>query len=132
MDYVYILNGFVNYLPNPIILLKKIWKRMLKKICLSFQQKGIYKKYIYAFIACLTPFIFLLIFLLDEFTFNLTDATFWVLFLITLAPCSIIGIIIGITGLNKSLKENSRKNRMIGTSIIMLAAGELVFGVLGV
>ncbi len=102
---------------------------MQKNLFLSFQQKGIYKKYIYVFISCLTPFIFLFIFLIDEFTFNLTDATFWALFLITLAPCSIVGIIIGITGLNKSLIENSKKNKMIGTGIIMLATGELVFGV---
>jgi hypothetical protein len=104
---------------------------MFKNLYLNFQQKGIYKKYIYAFISCLTPFVFLLIFLIDEFTFNFTDATFWALFLLALAPCSIIGIIIGIIGLNKSLKENSRKNRMIGTSIIMLATGELIFGVFG-
>ncbi len=104
---------------------------MLKNLFSSFQQKDIYKKYIYAFISCLTPFIFLFIFLIDGFTFNLTDATFWALFLITLAPCSIVGIIIGITGLNESLKENSKKNRMIGTGIIMLAAVELVFGVFG-
>jgi hypothetical protein len=104
---------------------------MLKNLFLSFEQKSIYKKYIYAFISCLNPFVFLLIFLIDEFTFHLTDATFWALFLIALAPCSIIGIIIGIIGLNKSLKENSTKNRMIGTSIIMLAIGELIFGVFG-
>jgi hypothetical protein len=104
---------------------------MFNNLFLNFQQKGIYEKYIYAFISSLTPFVFLLIFLIDECTFNFTDATFWALFLITLAPCSIVGITIGIMGLNKSLKENSRKNRMIGTSIIMLAIGELIFGVIG-
>jgi hypothetical protein len=83
--------------------------------------REIYKIYFLAIAIFALPFISLGVFIIDQFTFQKTQMVFWVLFLIGMLPCGMIGIILSSIGLRKSLKHKSRVNKYPG--IIGIAAG---------
>jgi hypothetical protein len=97
---------------------------ILKKI-------GIYKWFYIAAMCYALPFIFLAIFIVDQFTFHKTDMWFWLAFLISLIPCGLAGLVLSIIGTVKAAKNNNVLNVVIGGAFIFAAVSACVGGVLG-
>lgn len=96
----------------------------------GYKKIGIRKEYVFAVLIYFLPLISLGIFLLDQITIKSTDMVFWVLFLIGMIPCGIIGLTLSIIGLVKSLKKDNQLNKVIGvigtvSGIICLLGGIL-------
>lgn len=88
--------------------------------------------YYYAILIYLLPMISLAIFLVDQLTVNKTEMLFWVIFLVGMLPCGIIGLSLSIVGLIKSRKSKNRQNTVLGLigtigGLICLIGG--VFGI---
>jgi hypothetical protein len=77
------------------------------------------------------PFISLALFFIDQITFNKTEMLFWLIFLISLAPCGLIGMLLSIRGLVKAYQRNSRINKLIGFVGLALGLGGTISGILG-
>ena len=90
----------------------------------------IYKIYFFALMMYLFPLIFLGIFIIDQMTMHKTDATFWALFLISLLPCTLIGIALSSIGLKKSFKNKNQFNKNIGQIGIFVGLPFLFGGIL--
>ncbi|MCW3074758.1 MAG: hypothetical protein JWP69_1827 [Flaviaesturariibacter sp.] len=57
---------------------------------------------------------------------------FWMIFLVALAPCGIIGILLSIWGLVKSFKKKSKVNKIIGFAGLFLGLAGIIAGILGI
>jgi hypothetical protein len=93
---------------------------------------NIFKPYYVALLFYAIPFLSLLIFIIDQFTVNKTDMWFWVIFLISLIPCSLIGFIISIIGIRRSTKNHSALNKVLGMIGMLLGLGGIIAGILGI
>ena len=72
----------------------------------------------------IAPFLFLLLFLIDVLTVDLTQMFFFTLFLISLIPFGILGLIFTAKGMIEAKKKKNSLNKDIG--IAALAAGILI------
>lgn len=93
---------------------------------------NIYKRNYFAFAIYSLPFVCLLLFLVDQLTFHKTDMIFWVAFLMSLAPCAILGLLIFIWILISAFKNNSLINKIVGFIGLFLGICGVVAGILGV
>jgi len=77
------------------------------------------------------PIVSLILFVIDQLTFNKTEMLFWVLFLLGMIPCGLLGFVLSLIGLIKSLKKQVLLNKVIG--FVGIAGGFLAIigGVLG-
>ena len=64
---------------------------------------GILNVYIFAVVLYCIPLLSLAIFIIDQFTFNKTEMLFWIIFLLGMIPCDVIGLALSIIGLVQSL-----------------------------
>lgn len=96
-----------------------------------FKRLNIFGIYYFVLLFYLFPFVSLLIFILDQLTFNKTEMWFWVIFLVSLAPCGLTGIVLSAVGLYKSFKRKSNINKIIGFAGLFLGIGGIAAGVLG-
>jgi len=92
---------------------------------------GVLRIYYFAGIFYILPFISLLLFIVDQLTFRKTQMLFWVIFLVSLGPCGLIGIILCTLGLIKSFKRKSGSNKIIGFAGLLLGMGGIIAGILG-
>ena len=95
-------------------------------------ESRILKIYYFVFFFYSLPFISLIIFLIDLRGPQKTEMFFWVLFLVGLMPCSIVGFLFSIFGLVKSFRIKSRTNKVIGTFGLILGFGGIFAGLLGI
>ena len=91
-----------------------------------FNKIEIYKIYFFALIVYMLPLISLGIFIIDQLTVNKTEMLFWVLFLVGMVPCGLIGMVLSILGLRKSVKNSNKINKTIG--IIGIVGGLMFLG----
>lgn len=75
--------------------------------------------------------VFLILFLLDIFTAKESNMLFWVISLVSLLPCCLIGFVLSVIGLRISLKRKVRININVGIVATVLGAIGLSVGVLG-
>lgn len=97
----------------------------------KFRVFGIYKRNYFAFAIYLLPFVSLLLFLIDQLTIQKTAMVFWVAFLVGLAPCAIIGLILFIWILISAFKNKSRINKIAGFIGLFLGICGVAAGILG-
>jgi hypothetical protein len=97
----------------------------MMQVIRRFKELGILKIYYFAIFFYALPFISVAIFILDQLTMNKTDMWFWVIFLVGLIPCGVIGLILSAIGLFRSIKNGGKLNRFIG--FVGTAAGVLCF-----
>ena len=96
----------------------------------NFKELNILKVYYFAAIAYLLPFISFFIFIVDQLTVNKTDMIFWVIFLVALMPCAVIGVLLCIVGLLKSFKQKSKLNKIVGAIGLVVGLGGIAAGIL--
>lgn len=80
----------------------------------------------------LLPLVFFGILIIDR---TRIDALFWALFLVSLLPCSLVGIVLTAIGLAKSVKNKNQFNKMVGLSgmfwgFLLLCGGVLAWALL--
>lgn len=105
---------------------------MLTGLLNKFKRLNILSLYYFALFIYAFPFISLFLFFIDQVTFNKTEMIFWLIFLLALAPCGLIGILLCSWALVKSFKRKSRINKIIGTVGLLLGIGGIIAGILGV
>jgi hypothetical protein len=69
------------------------------------------------------------IFIFQQLFITGSDALFWMIFLVSLLPCGLIGGIISIVGILLSRKTRNRLNVMIGTVEAVLGLGGVIAGI---
>lgn len=99
---------------------------MIKEMIGILKKNEIDKIYFLAIILFLLPLISLGIFILDQLTVNKTEMIFWLLFLVGMLPCGLLGTVLSIFGLRKAIKNKSVLNKSIG--IIGIVGGLIYFG----
>ena len=57
---------------------------------------------------------------------------FWVIFLLSLMPCAVIGGVLSTVGLVKANKIKDRRNRVMGIVGMVLGFGGIVGGIVGI
>ncbi|MFN8309909.1 MAG: hypothetical protein U0T73_08095 [Chitinophagales bacterium] len=85
--------------------------------------KSINRLYFLAFGAYVFPLLALGLFLVDQFWVQKTEMLFWLIFLVSLVPCGLFGMVISLIALLRAIKRKERMNTVIG--IIGLAGGLL-------
>jgi len=105
---------------------------MISYIIENFKRLGILKIYFFAICIYLLPLLSLGIFIVDQMTVNKTEMVFWVLFLVGMVPCGLIGLTLSIIGLIRSFKKENKLNKILGLlgtlgGLICLAGGILGF-----
>ena len=88
------------------------------------------KQYYFALFFYALPYISLLVFIINQLTVH-GDMTFWVIFLVTLVPTGIIGLILSIWASIKSWKPQSRRNKYLGVALLLFGLGDIIIGILG-
>lgn len=86
----------------------------------------IYKIYWIAIFVYILPFISLGIFIIDQMTIHKTEMIFWLIFLVGMLPCSLVGMLLSYIGLRLSNKNKSKLNKSIG--IICFIGGVIILG----
>lgn len=89
-------------------------------------KKKMYTIYFFAIFVYSLPLFSLGIFAIDLLTANTTEMFFWVLFLVGMAPCGVVGIVLSAIGLWKSIKQKNLINKNIG--VIGIVGGLLFLG----
>jgi len=97
---------------------------------MNFKQK-IYKIYFFALMVYLLPPISLVIFIVDQMTIHKTDAIFFALFLLSLLPCALIGLVLFSIGLIKSFRNKEQFNKNIGIVGVGIGGIFLLGGIFG-
>jgi hypothetical protein len=87
--------------------------------------------YIITFSLYFVPVILLLLFIVDQLSYQKTEMLFWVLFLLSLFPCGIAGFVLSIIGLIKSFKQKRTLNIIIGFIGVFLGIIVFLGGLLG-
>ena len=103
-----------------------------RRIFSYYKRLNIFKLYYFVSFFYFLPFLSLFIFIIDQLTINKTEMMFWVIFLVSLAPCGIIGILLSVWGLVKSFKKRSKVNKIIGFAGLFLGLAGIVAGILGI
>lgn len=98
----------------------------------KYKRLNIFNLYHFALFIYAFPFISLCLFFIDQMTVNKTEILFWLIFLLSLAPCGIIGILLCSWGLVKAFRRKSRINKVIGTVGLLLGLGGIIAGILGI
>jgi len=93
--------------------------------------KKITKLYRTALFCYLSPSLFVAWIIIDFNTFHATDLLFFVIFLLSILPLSIIGLIYNILGLRLSRKMNLVHKKNIGYTNLMLGMPMFLIGLLG-
>ncbi|MEI6950001.1 hypothetical protein V9K67_22640 [Paraflavisolibacter sp. H34] len=96
------------------------------------RQLAPFRRYYLVFFLYALPFLFLALFILDEYTLNKTGMLFWLLFLVSPVPCGTLGFVLGLTGWIRARKKKSRVNKVIGMIAMLLGAGGLIAGIFGI
>lgn len=105
---------------------------ILTKLVSKYKLLNIFNIYYFALFIYAFPFISLFLFFIDQVTINKTEMFFWLLFLLALAPCGLLGILLCSWGLVKSYKRKSKINKIIGSLGLLLGLGGIVAGILGI
>ena len=92
----------------------------------------LFKLYYIAFGFFAFPFLCLLIFVIDFSNFHATQMVFWVIFLVSLMPCAVIGGILSTVGVVQATKTRDRRNKIMGIIGMVLGFGEILGGILGI
>ena len=92
----------------------------------------LFKLYYIAFGFYAFPFLCLLIFAIDFSTFHATQMVFWVIFLLSLMPCAVIGGVISTVGVVQANKIRDRRNKIMGIIGMVLGFGGIGAGILGI
>jgi hypothetical protein len=95
------------------------------------KQRKVIRLYYFALSFYVLPFIFLTVFVIDQLTFDATEMYFWVIFLISLAPCGLLGVSLCTWGLVKAFKRKSQLNKVLGFFGLAIGLGGICAGVLG-
>jgi hypothetical protein len=104
---------------------------MISNLIEHFKRLRILKIYFFAIFIYALPLISLGIFIIDQLTLNETEMVFWVMFLVGMVPCGLIGLILSIIGLLKSLKNENKLNKIIGVIGTLGGLIYMVGGILG-
>ena len=96
------------------------------------KKTGTLKIYYIAVIIYVLPLLSLGLFIVDQLTVNKTEMLFWVLFLVGLFPCGVLGLVFSIIGFRKSKRLKSKRNKVIGSIGIWGGAVSLIAGIFGV
>lgn len=99
---------------------------MINNIKGILNKDEIYKIYFFATFVYVLPLISLGIFILDQLTVNKTEMIFWLLFLVGMLPCGLLGIVLSTIGFRKSIKNKNLFNKSIG--IIGIVGGLIFLG----
>jgi len=84
-------------------------------LIVKYKQLAILKVYEVAFLVFMIPVILLGISIVDMLAADLTAMFFWVLFLLSLIPCGLIGLVLILIGVARSYrKQMSLLNKAIG------------------
>ena len=59
-----------------------------------------------------------------------TEMLFWVIFLLSLLPCALIGAVLSTVGLVRANKKKDRRNKIIGIVGMVLGFGGILGGLL--
>lgn len=92
----------------------------------------IQKIYYFAISIYMLPLVSLGIFIVNPFSINGGKMHFWVLFLIGMIPCGLIGLTLSIIGLIKSFKNGIILNKIIGFIGFLIGLISLIGGRLGI
>jgi len=105
---------------------------MISTLMEKFKQLGILNVYFIALFFYAVPFLSLGLFIVDQLFFQKTAMFFWLIFLVGLIPCGLIGFLLAIVGFVKSYKNENKLNKIIG--IIGMVGGILciIGGILGI
>ncbi|MFT2010219.1 hypothetical protein ACMA1I_16210 [Pontibacter sp. 13R65] len=76
-----------------------------------------YRIAVYSFII---PFLFLVLYLIDSWTFNFTNIFFLAVFIISLFPSGITGLLFTYKGLRRLFKENNYEKKDIGYANLIM------------
>ncbi|WP_336513821.1 hypothetical protein [Pollutibacter soli] len=96
-----------------------------------FKRLNIFLIYYFVLGFYLFPFVSLFIFILDQLTVKRSEMWFWVIFLVSLAPCGLTGLVLSAIGLYKSFRRKSNINKIIGFAGVFLGIAGITGGVLG-
>ena len=96
-----------------------------------YRKLGIFKTYYLALFVCSLPIILILPLYIDQAFFNNPGNRIWSLFLLSLAPCGFIGIMIWIYGILKTANKGNDLNKVVGWLGFFFAMGLLLAGILG-
>lgn len=77
------------------------------------------------------PFFFILLMIIDVNTFHATDAFFFFVFLFSIFPLSIVGLVFNMLGLRLSRKMNHVHKKNIGYANLMLGIPMFIVGLFG-
>ena len=105
-------------------------ENMLSVFYSRYKRWNIFSQYSFALFAYAFPFVSLFLFFVDQASFNLTGMFLWVIFLLSLGPCGLIGLLLCSWGLFKAYSKNSRINKTVGFWGIFLGIGGIVGGIL--
>ena len=75
------------------------------------------------------PFLFLLFFTFARLFIDDADMKFWIIFLLLLMPCAVIGLLLSIWGLIRSFSVKNRSNKIAGFIGVSLGLVCLVAGI---
>ena len=84
-----------------------------------------------ALICYLIPFLFLGIFALDMFLFHRTEMLFWSLFLLSMFPFGLLGLVFSIIGIIQSTKIQHLKKKTMGYYNLFMGIVVIAGGILG-
>jgi hypothetical protein len=98
----------------------------------QYKRMHIFKLYYAALFFYTLPFVLLFLFIADQLTIRTTDMVLWVMFLVALGPCGLIGIVLSVWGIIKASQRKSRVNKVIGLVGLCMGVGGIIAGILGV
>ena len=101
-------------------------------LALQYKKLNILNVYYFVVFFYALPFLFLFLFLVDQFFFHKTDMLFWVIFLLSLIPSAVFGGVLSIIGIIKSGKIKSKINKFVGICLLCMGGGGIVAGILAV
>jgi hypothetical protein len=87
------------------------------------------KRYKTALLCYVFPFFFIVLLIIDINTFHATDAFFFLVFLFSILPLSIVGLVFNIFGLKLSRKINHMPKKNIGYTNLMLGIPIFLIGI---
>lgn len=101
-------------------------------MCLHVMKKLALSKVYYFAVGCyILPILFFGVFLFDQFFIHKTDMLFWIIFLLSLIPCGLLGFVLFLAGFIKALKQSYWLNKLIGGIGTLLGIGIIGGGLLG-
>ena len=105
-------------------------ENMLSGFYSRYKGWNIFSQYYFALFTYAFPFISLFLFFVDKICFGLTGMFLWVIFLLSLGPCGLIGLLLCFWGLIKAYSRNSRINKTVDFWGIFLGIGGILGGVM--